>query len=163
MDINIYISDRVDNQISYFDASAIRYQKYFRRLKLTGIICNIATTLIIGAIFAFPEMPTVKLILSVVAFVSSTIVLGTYQLEEFQNNGAKWEKFRLVAEQMKAEKYLYLTCSGRYGIYALESNDIEKNQMFVDTIEKIIKATDISYFSLMVDPGRRIEKRLANQ
>ncbi|WP_447980718.1 DUF4231 domain-containing protein [Candidatus Nitrospira bockiana] len=41
-------------------------------------------------------------------------MLGTYQLEEFQDYWAKWEKFRLVAEQLKSERFMYLNRVGPY-------------------------------------------------
>ena len=94
--------------------------------------------------------------MGIVALVLSTLVLATYQWEEFENYGAKWEKFRLVAEQLKSEKLMYQNEAGRYA-----SSDEEcRHRDLVETVEAIIRGTDISYFSLMVDPGRRIEKRL---
>jgi hypothetical protein len=83
-------------------------------------------------------------------------VLATYQWEEFQNFGAKWEKFRLVAEQMKSEKFMFLNRAGRY----FSMDEREASSVFVGTIEEIIRGTDRSYFSLIVEPGKRIEKRL---
>lgn len=47
----------------------------------------------------------------------------------------------------------------RAGAYAT-SDEEEAERHFVETIEAIIRGTDISYFSLMVEPGKRIEKRL---
>jgi len=94
--------------------------------------------------------------MGILALILSTIVLATYQIEEFQSYGAKWEKFRLVAEQIKSEKYMFLNGAGRY----LTVNSDESKRLFIETIEGIIRGTDISYFSLMVEPGKRIEKRL---
>lgn len=149
-----YLKDRLDDQFSYFNSSATKNQRAYRRLKLTGIACNILTTMTIALAFTVPEI--YKMWMGITALVLSTVVLGTYQLEEFQNYGAKWEKFRLVAEQLKSEKYMYLN---RAGIYS--SADAEANRReFVERVEGTIRGTDIAYFSLMVEPGRRIEKRL---
>ncbi len=90
-----YVKSRVDDQIGYFDSSAIRNQSAYRRLKLTSIACNILTTMTIALAFTVPE--AYKVWMGILALVLSTIVLGTYQLEEFQNYGAKWEKFRSFA------------------------------------------------------------------
>jgi hypothetical protein len=94
--------------------------------------------------------------MGIIALVLSTIVLATYQWEEFQNYGAKWEKFRLVAEQLKSEKFMFLNSAGRYASQAEQ----ESQKLFVETVEGIIRGTDLSYFSLIVEPGKRIEKRL---
>jgi hypothetical protein len=108
----------------------------------------------IALAFTVPE--EYKVAMGILALILSTIVLATYQWEEFENFGAKWEKFRLVAEQLKSEKQMYINGVGRYN-----SGDPDTNfREFVESVEAVIRGTDISYFSLMVDPGRRIEKRL---
>jgi hypothetical protein len=132
----------------------VRNQRAYRRLKLTAISCNVLTTMAIALAFTVPEQ--YKLYMGILALILSTIVLSTYQLEEFQNYGAKWEKFRLVAEQIKSEKFKFLNNVGLYS-----DLDESKNQkQFVERIESIIRGTDITYFSLIVEPGKRIEKRL---
>lgn len=149
-----YMKSRVEDQLSYFDLSAIKNQKAYRRLKLTAIACNILTTMTIALAFTVPE--AYKVWMGILALVLSTVVLGTYQLEEFQNYGAKWEKFRLVAEQLKSEKYMFLNRVGTYS----SADDTANRRDFVERIEGTLRGTDIAYFSLMVEPGRRIEKRL---
>jgi len=153
-ELESYLADRVDDQLNYFNSSAIRNQKAYRRLKGTSIACNVLTTMTIALAFTVP--PEYKIAMGILALILSTIVLATYQVEEFQSYGAKWEKFRLVAEQIKSEKYMFLN---RVALYAIEDDKFAKRQ-FIETIEGIIKGTDISYFSLMVEPGKRIEKRL---
>jgi hypothetical protein len=150
-----YISQRLDEQLKYFDSSAIKNQKYYKRLKVLAIVCNILTTFTIALIFALPD--TFRIFLSISALIFSTLVLASYQWEEFQNYGAKWEKFRLVAEQLKSEKNLYLCEVGRYS-----SENGNRMENLVETVESIIKGTDLSYFTLIVDPGKRIEKRLSS-
>lgn len=153
-DFDDYMKNRVEDQISYFDSSALKSQRAYRRLKLTSIACNILTTMTIALAFTVPE--TYKVSMGILALVLSTVVLGTYQLEEFQNYGAKWEKFRLVAEQLKSEKYMFLNQVGAYS----SADESANRREFIERIEGTIRGTDIAYFSLMVEPGRRIEKRL---
>lgn len=153
-----YMSARVDDQIQYFDNNAIKNQKKYKRIKTTAIVCNVFTTMSIALAFTVPEQ--YKQMVGILSLILSTIVLATYQWEEFQNYGAKWEKFRLVAEQIKSEKFLYLNKVGKYDNY--DSGDSAQH-IFVQTVEGIIRGTDLAYFSLMVDPGKRIEKRLTNR
>ncbi len=148
-----YMKERVDDQLNYFDSNAIKNQKAYRRLKLTAITCNVLTTMSIALAFTVPEQ--YKLGMGILALILSTIVLSTYQLEEFQNYGAKWEKFRLVAEQIKSEKFKFLNRAGLYS----DEEDSKNRKEFIERIEAIIRGTDIAYFSLIVDPGKRIEKR----
>ena len=149
-----YMTGRVDDQLKYFDSSSIKNQKAYRRLKFLAIICNVLTTMTIAIAFAVPE--GYKVVMGIVALVLSTVVLATYQLEEFQNYGAKWEKFRLVTEQIKSERFMFLNNAGLYA----ETDPAQNKRRFVETIEAIIRGTDITYFSLMVEPGKRLEKRL---
>ena len=153
-DFDLYMKERVDDQLSYFDSNAIKNQKSYRLLKQVSIACSILTTMTIALAFTVPE--GYKVSMGIVALILSTVVLATYQIEEFQNYGAKWEKFRLVAEQLKSEKYMFLTKAGHYS----NSEETKRREHFVETIETIIRGTDIVYFSLMVEPGKRIEKRL---
>lgn len=153
MDIESYLTERVDDQIKYFDSNAIWNQRIYKTLKGAAICCNILTILTIALIFIVT--PHFK-VLSVVALSFSTVLLATYQIEEFYNFGAKWEKFRLVTEQIKSEKYMFLTNAGTYS-----SDDTDqKKRLFIEKIEGILRGTDISYFSLMVEPGKGIEERL---
>jgi len=149
-----YVLERVDGQITYFDSNAIKNQRLYRGLKRTAIICNILTTLTIALAFTVPD--ALRTWMGIIALILSTVVLATYQWEEFENYGAKWEKFRLVAEQLKSEKEMYLEHAGRYAI----EEETARCKAFVECIESIIRGTDMSYFTLMVEPGRRIEKRL---
>lgn len=153
-DFDNYLKERVEDQLQYFNSSAIKNQKAYKRLKMIAITCNILTTMTIALAFTVPD--SWKVYMGIVALVLSTLVLATYQLEEFQSFGAKWEKFRLVTEQLKSEKYLYLNNAGPY-VY---ENNEENRKHFVETIEGTIRGTDIAYFSLMVEPGKRLEKRL---
>lgn len=152
--ISEYITKRVDDQLAYFDSSALKNQKAYKRLKSTAIACNVLTTMTIALAFTVSEQ--YKVYMGILALVLSTIVLATYQWEEFQNYGAKWEKFRLVAEHLKSEKLLFLNRAGHYA----EQDERVASREFVETVENVIHGTDVSYFSLIVEPGRRVEKRL---
>lgn len=149
-----YMTNRVDDQARYFDNNAIRNQRAYKRLKSTSIACNVLTTMTIALAFTVPEK--YKVWMGILALVLSTVVLATYQWEEFQNYGAKWEKFRLVAEQLKSEKFMFLNQAGQYS----SLDESESRRAFVERVEGVIRGTDLSYFSLMVEPGKRVEKRL---
>ena len=79
------------------------------------------------------------------AVVASIAVLGTYQIEEFQNYGAQWQKFRLLAERLSSEKMLYLAECGHYG--DLDAKD--RYRKLVETVENILSENDAAYFSFM--------------
>ena len=102
-ELKIYLTDRVDDQLIYLNSVSIYNQKLYKFLKILAIVCNVLTTMAISITFTVPQ--EYKVYIGILALVLSTIVLSTYQIEEVQNYGAKWEKFRLAAEQLKSEKY----------------------------------------------------------
>jgi hypothetical protein len=155
IDMEEYLKNRVEDQYVYFNKNAVKNKRFYHILKILAICCNILTVLTIAMVFVVQGEEYSKC-LSILALILSTIVLATYQVEEFMNFGAKWEKFRLVAEWIKSEKYLYLNKTGKYN----QELQADINKEFVSTIEKILKSTDLSFFALIVEPGRRIEKRM---
>ncbi|MDE0297807.1 MAG: DUF4231 domain-containing protein [Candidatus Poribacteria bacterium] len=153
MNVESYINDRVDDQIKYFDQSAVKNQRIYRFLRIIAISCNVLTALAIALTFAVPA--GYKARVGVAALVLTMIVLATYQIEEFYNFGAKWQKFRIVGELIKSEKYLYLNGAGVYA-----SGDVEqRKRSFVRRVEDIFRSTDMSYFSLTVEPTKGLERR----
>ena len=153
MNIESYINDRVDDQVKYFDLNAIKNQKKYRFLRMTAISCNVLTTLAIALTFAVPEQ--YKVYVGVAALILTMMVLATYQIEEFFNFGAKWQKFRIVSELIKSEKYMYLTGAGVYTSADLE----QRKRTFVKRVEDIFRSTDMSYFALTVEPTKGLERR----
>ena len=153
MNIESYINDRVDDQIKYFDVNAVKNQRIYRFLRMTAISCNVLTALAIALTFAVPAQYKVEVGLA--ALVLTMIVLATYQIEEFYNFGAKWQKFRIVSELIKSEKYMYLTGAGVYTSADLE----QRKRIFVKRVEDIFRSTDMSYFALTVEPTKGLERR----
>ena len=90
MNIESYLTDRVDDQIKYFDLNANRNQRIYRFLRMTAISCNVLTALAIAVTFAAPAL--YKVYVGLAALGLTLIVLATYQIEEFFNFGAKWPK-----------------------------------------------------------------------
>lgn len=62
-----YLRERLEDQIKYFDTSAIKNQKLYRSVKMIGIICNVLTTIAIALAFTVPE--ATKLYMSIAALM----------------------------------------------------------------------------------------------
>lgn len=149
-----YIENRWRDQFDYFDTNAQKNKALYLTLKRVGLICGALTPICIFALLLIPD--AYRNVASVVPMFLSSLVLGFYQWEEVHSYAAKWEKFRLVAERLKGELHLCQTRSAQYS----ELDEHGRVQRFVETIEATIRGTDINFFTLMVEPGRRIEKRL---
>lgn len=151
-----YLTDRVENQIKYFDTRAVENQRRYKLLKHAGILSNLGTTILIALALALTGDFLRPFAIS--ALILSAIVLGTYQWEEFAAYGMKWERFRLVAEQLKSHRQLFMQACGIYSTSDLQ----ERQKILVDYVEKLLTATDVSYFVTAVEPGRHIDKQLKN-
>lgn len=75
-ELRAYLADRVDNQLRYFDASAVKNQRAFRRLKAVSIACNVLTTMTIA--LAFTVLEEYKVFIGMFSLISSTIVFATH-------------------------------------------------------------------------------------
>lgn len=154
MNLESYMTDRVDNQVEYFDQHARRNQRIYSFLRMATITCNVLTALAIALTLAAPAR--YRIYVGLGALVLSMIVLATHQIQEFYKFGAKWEKFRTVAEQIKSEKFLFLNDAGTYRAGDTDS----KKRAFIESIEGIIQGTDKSYFALMIEPDEENETHL---
>lgn len=154
MNLESYMSDRVDSQVENFEQHARRNQKIYGILRMTTITCNVLTALAIALTLAAPAR--YRIYVGLAALVLSMIVLATHQIQEFYKFGAKWEKFRTVAEQIKSEKFLFLNDAGTYRAGDADS----KKRAFIESVEGIIQGTDKSYFALMIEPGEENETQM---
>ena len=154
MNLESYMSDRVDSQVENLEQHARRNQRIYGILRMTTIICNVLTALAIALTLAAPAR--YRIYVGLGALVFSMIVLATHQIQEFYKFGAKWEKFRTVAEQIKSEKFLFLNDAGTYRAGDTDS----KKRAFIESVEGIIQRTDKSYFALMIEPDEESETHL---
>ena len=154
MNLESYMTERVDSQVENFDQQARRNQRIYSFLRMATIACNVLTAFAIALTLAAPAR--FRMYVGFGALVLSMIVLATHQIQEFYKFGAKWEKFRTVAEQIKSEKFLFLNDAGTYRAGDTES----KKRAFIESVEGIIQGTDKSYFALMMEPGEEHETQL---
>jgi len=113
--------DRLDDQLSWYDAKASRCQKSYKRLKA-------ATFLAAGLIPLSALCPYGKYIAAVLGFVI-VIVEGFQQLGQFQQN---WLSYRSTAEALKHQKYLFLASAGAYADAA------NPRRLLAEQIESIV-------------------------
>jgi|WetSurMetagenome_2_1015567.scaffolds.fasta_scaffold80227_2 hypothetical protein len=124
-----YLSERVDDQINWYDKKSKTNQKWFKRFKVIEIILSASLSL-----FAVVFHDDCIKYISVIIGLLLTIIAGFSSINKFQEN---WIQYRTTAEVLKQEKYLYLTRSGPY-------NEQNSFQLFVERIENSIsKETSI--------------------
>ncbi|WP_420791468.1 DUF4231 domain-containing protein [Actinomycetospora lutea] len=112
--------ERLDDQLSWYDAKSGAAQKAYKRTKLIQLIVGASVPVVALA------SPTPALTASLAAVV--VVAEGVQQLYQWQTN---WVLYRATAEALKHEKYLYLGQAGPY-----EASD--RKRVLVERVEGIV-------------------------
>jgi hypothetical protein len=96
---------RLNDQLNWYDKRSGTNQRWYKIIKTTQLVLASAIPVV-----SFLEIPWVRL---ATAVLGGTVALleGVQQLGQFHNN---WTSYRTTAEQLKHEKYLFLSSSGPY-------------------------------------------------
>lgn len=107
MNEEAYLQDRLEDQIAWYDAKSQHNQRWFKRFGLIQIIAAALIPLCSGLLVEWPYYPWVVGLLGVlVAVLASLVTLNKYQ--------ENWIQYRTTAEQLKHEKFMYLTHTAPY-------------------------------------------------
>ena len=107
------IIERLEDQISYYNAKSSRCQKSYKRIKLSEIIFA-ALIPFLAALHVADTQPYVKTTLAITTAllgVAITIMEGVLQLQQYQQI---WVTYRATCEALKHEKYTYIAKAGVY-------------------------------------------------
>ena len=127
MNINTYISERLDLEIKWYSQKSSWNQKRYKFLQIVEII--LAT--LIPLLSSYTEYRFIPFIVGVFGAIIA-IIESISKLYKFHEN---WIQYRTTAEMLKHEKYLYLTGSRPY----LTSGETPDN-IFIQNIEEIISS-----------------------
>ena len=149
----IYLKDRVDDQLKYYETAANDTKNTFNRMQILIIVLGVLVPVAIN----FPvewvsKEHTDTLILGVRLSVTimSLIVAILTGILNFKKYGDLWLSYRMTEELLKHEKFTYLTRSGKYA-----SDDAFDK--FVQTIESLISHEHNKFHSLIQDSKRPAE------
>jgi hypothetical protein len=95
--------ERLDDQLSWYDNKSMENQIWYKRLKIAEIIA--------AAIIPFAAGFDGFGILTGILGVLIVIFIGIQSLNQYHDN---WISYRSTAEQLKHEKYLWLSKAGPY-------------------------------------------------
>ncbi len=120
-----YIKKRLDPQIIWYSKKSSINQKIYKRLQIAEIIC--AT--LIPLFSAYSNMKYMSFIIGVFGALIA-VIESVSKLYKFHEN---WIQYRITAERLKREKYLFLSCSAQY----IDVKETAEN-IFIQNIEDII-------------------------
>jgi hypothetical protein len=127
-----YLSDRLEDQIKWYDAKSQWNQLWYKRLRLVEFVFASLIPFLVTQIKtdASPLTLVVGSMGVCIAVISSLV-----SLYKFQEN---WIEYRTTAEALKREKYLYLTQSHPY-----DSDDGFRS--LVDRIESLLSRENTNW------------------
>src|SRR5215210_634989 len=103
-----YFDNRVEEQIKWYDNKSSSNKKWFMRLKIIETILALLIPLLTGYITT--EKVQLKVIVGLIGVMVAAIT-NIITLLKFQEN---WIKYRTTGENLKHEKFLYITKAGPY-------------------------------------------------
>lgn len=139
------VGARLEDQIGYHNRKSSKYQKYYKRIKVTEIVAA-ALIPFLSALHVAETHQIVRIVLAVVTAllgVLITILEGILQLYQFQQI---WITSRATAEAMNHEKFMYLAKAGAYATAA------EPLALLAERIETIGSQENAKWSSLQQPP-----------
>ena len=135
MNIDNYITERVDKQQEWFSNKSRMNKRYYNFITGPTVVLSI----LVPCVISFNGI--IGKILSILC--SILIALGA----SFKFND-KWSIYRLTSESLKRDKFLFLTKAGNY-----RYND-DAEPVFVESIEQIIYNSNDNWKRVLKSPNK---------
>lgn len=125
-----YVSERLDDQIAWYDRKSGWNQKWFKRWQLTQIIAAAVIPFLSGMDSKTPLFDMEIKWTMMIGLLGMLVAIATaaIALYKFQEN---WVQYRTTAEQLRYERFLFLTGVSPY-------HDSTAFELLVKRIENII-------------------------
>lgn len=131
-----YFSERLDNQIDWYDKKSIQSQRWFKRLQVIVIVSSATIPFLSG--YMSEETLYLKIAIGLLGLLIAAItaVLGLYQFQE------NWLEYRTTCETLRHEKYLFLAKAAPY-------NEEDPFLLLVERVEGLISKENTNWQSFM--------------
>jgi hypothetical protein len=118
-----YLAERLDDQLGWYDKKSQWNQSWFKRLRLAEIVAA-ATIPFLAGMGVWSLQPVVIGLLGMLVAVAAAAI----SLFKYQEN---WIQYRTTAEQLRHEKFLFLTNVAPY-------HGAESFALLVERVENLI-------------------------
>ncbi len=139
-----YLKERVQDQINWYDGKSGKNKRWFLRLKIMETILALFIPFLTGYITT--NNISLKVVVGVLGIIVAAIS-GLVTLIKFQEN---WIEYRLVAESLKYEKFLFLAKTGHYKNLTDPTDTPESTasyRLFVERFESLISSSNAKWIS----------------
>lgn len=136
MDINEYISTRLDPQIEWYDKKSVHAQRRYKQFQVAEIILAAFIPLLSGYTSLCDLIPII------IGFLDAIIVIieSITKLYRYHEN---WIQYRSTCEMLLYQKHLYLTQSFPYN-----PNNETVDNIFIKNVEEIMSAENRHWKSI---------------
>lgn len=119
MELDQYFSERLDDQIKWYDNKSKINQRWYKTLKVMQIILSFSLPVVIG----FGSDTSLWKVIDSGIGVLVAIITGISEIVGYHEN---WLNYRSTAEALKHEKYLFLTGCDPYNSEGSYQKNVSK-------------------------------------
>lgn len=134
-----YLSQRLDDQIMWYDEKSTKNQYIYKGLRIAEIVLSASITVMISLM----EGPLYLKLLIAISSAVISIIAAVHGICKFQEN---WIKYRNTCEALKQEKFLYFTKAGIY------SKTDDPFKLLVEQCERIMSTEHIDWSQRQTNP-----------
>lgn len=130
MDIDEYLTERVEDQIKWLSRESSKNQRWYKNLRMVEIVMGCA----IAYLVSHAELAPVQILAGAMGVAVAAIggLLSLYRYQE------KWVEYRVATENLKREKYFFLTGTAPY-------DGDDKFPALVSRVEAILAAENMQW------------------
>ena len=137
-----YLTERLDDQLNWYSGKSQWNQRRYHRFKKIEIVCAALIPFCSGFGNEFGLIITIP---TGVLGVSVAICMAVMSSHKYHEH---WIQYRATAEQLKHEKFLYLTQASPY-------NSTNRFEMLVLRVENLISRENSNWSQVMSSPNGR--------
>ena len=158
MDIETFITERLDHQISYFDKAASREQQRGKSWQNYMIGAAAVTPVFIALAELGPEpWDTILRGLSLVSSALAAVATSVLATRKYWENGIT---YRAREQALIREKFLYRM---KAGPYAKGASDLPAGQLLVENVEGLLAEDAAGWAERMKDASQRAQGHKAEE
>jgi hypothetical protein len=144
-----YLTERLEKQINWYNDNSTFNKKFYQLLKTLEIILAAITPFVVA--FVDNDTNCLKIIAGLMSIVIGIVasILIAFKFQE------KWIQYRTTCENLRHEKYLFITKSGIY-------TDNTNFNVFVERVEFIISKENSDWTQIVI-PNELTTKNKKNE
>lgn len=149
-----YVSERLDDQSSWYGKKAAYNKLRFRICQLIVILAG-AVIPIVNLGIPLTDSDSAFLALGITAVLGAVITIVT-ALSQMDAYFETWVLYRTTAEALKRERFLYINNAADYSGLAEEA----KNKLLVERVEAMLSSENSKFLSLQQNARQQSEQQL---